>query len=90
MSITQLNIQNPDSESIVNKERIDISVSLFDISASGHSGSVNTNYTTTLQLITVPLDEATDRNLYYTPIYKEEINYSTWLTRINKNFQELT
>jgi hypothetical protein len=89
MSITVLNIVNPDSESIVNKERIDISVSLFDVSASGYSGSVATNYSVTIPIITVPLDEDADKNLYYTPIYREELNYDTWLTTVNKNFEEL-
>lgn len=89
MSIKRVNTLNPDSASIVNKEYIDISVSLSDISASGYSESVKTNYSATTVILTVPLEENLPNNMYYTPIYKEKIDYGTWLTRINKNFQEL-
>lgn len=27
--------------------------------------------------------------MYYTPLYTEKLNYDTWLTTINRNFQEL-
>lgn len=28
--------------------------------------------------------------IYYTPIYAEKLNYSSWLATINRNFSELT
>lgn len=28
--------------------------------------------------------------IYYTPIYKEKLNYNSWLATINRNFSELT
>lgn len=89
MATTLLNITNPDSESIVTKRQIDISLSEFDVSASGHSGSILTNYSSTVQIITLPEENLLNRSVYYTPIYKEKLNYSAWLTKINKNFQEL-
>ena len=80
---------NPDSGSIVNKEQIDISLSLFDVSASGHSASIHTNYSATVQTVTIPEENLKDRSVYYTPIYKEKLDYNVWLTKINKNFEEL-
>jgi hypothetical protein len=88
-----INSQNPDSSSIVNKETIDISLSLFDVSASGYSSSVTTNYTVTGQTVLLPRDnggEVSSGNVYYTPLYKEKINYEVWKSRVNKNFKELT
>jgi hypothetical protein len=29
-------------------------------------------------------------NIYYTPLYVENINYDVWKTTINKTFEELT
>jgi hypothetical protein len=80
---------SPDSGSIVNKEQIDISLSLFDVSASGQSASIHTNYSATVQTVTLPEEGLMDRSVYYTPIYKEKLDYNVWLTRINKNFEEL-
>jgi hypothetical protein len=81
--------RNPDSASIANKEQIDISLSIAEVSASGHSGSIFTNYSTTIQVVTIPEPNLLDRSVYYTPIYKEKLNYNVWLNRINKNFDEL-
>jgi hypothetical protein len=90
MSITFLSSsRNPDSASIANKEQIDISLSIAEVSASGHTGSIFTNYSTTIQVVTIPEPNLLDRSVYYTPIYKEKINYNVWLNRINKNFDEL-
>lgn len=80
---------NPDSSSIANKEQIDISLSLFDISASGQTASIHTNYSVTIQNVTIPEENLSNRSTYYTPIYKEKLDYKVWLTRINKNFEEL-
>lgn len=84
-----LNLQNPDSQSISQKNQIDISLSLFDISASGNYGKIQTNYSTTTQVVTLPEPNLVASSSYYTPIYKEKLNYSVWLNRINKNFEEL-
>jgi hypothetical protein len=90
MSITVLSSsRNPDSASIANKEQIDISLSIAEVSASGHSGSIFTNYSATVQVVTIPEENLLDRSVYYTPIYKEKLDYNVWLSRINKNFEEL-
>lgn len=90
MAITFLSSSvNPDSGSVVNKEQIDISLSLFDVSASGQSASIFTNYSATVQTVTIPEEGLMDRSVYYTPIYKEKLDYTVWLNRINKNFEEL-
>ncbi len=80
---------NPDSSSIAYKDQIDISLSLVDVSASGQSSSIYTNYSATVQTVTLPEEGLMDRSVYYTPIYKEKLNYDVWLNRINKNFDEL-
>lgn len=87
------NIQNPDSQSIMEKTIISMPVSSFDISASGYfSESIKTSYAGTNQLLTVQLTEGTvtEGYVYYTPLYTEKIDYDVWKQRINKNFQELT
>ena len=90
MAITFLSSSiNPDSSSIAYKDQIDISLSLVDVSASGQSSSIYTNYSATVQTVTVPEPNLLDRSVYYTPIYKEKLNYNVWLNRINKNFDEL-
>ena len=90
MAITFLSSStNPDSSSIAFKDQIDISLSLVDVSASGQSASIYTNYSATVQTVTVPEPDFLDRSMYYTPIYKEKLNYNVWLTTINKNFDEL-
>jgi len=90
MAIRNINTLNPDSSSIVSKKQIDISLSLADISASGHSGSIKTNYQINSQIIiTDPEVTSGPGKVYYTPIYKEKINRSAWLSTINKNFEEL-
>lgn len=90
MSIISVNVSNSESESISRKEQIDISLSLFEVSASGYSGAIKTNYTNTSQIVVIPDETIVSGSLYYTPIYKEKIDYQTWLSRINKNFEELT
>lgn len=90
MSITFLSSSvNPDSASIANKDQIDISLSLFEVSASGQSASIQTNYSATVQVVTLPEEGLTNRSVYYTPIYKEKLDYTTWLNTVNKNFEEL-
>jgi len=79
---------NPDSGSITSKSSIDLSVSLFDISQSGNLDTIQLNYIGDEQRVVIPEPDAPP-SLYYTPIYKEKINYDVWITTINKNFQEL-
>jgi len=90
MTTILLDIPNPDSESISRKDQIDISVSLFDVSASGYYGKIQTNYSVTEQVVTIPEPSLLVSSSYYTPMYKEKLNYNVWLNRINKNFEELT
>lgn len=89
MDKTLLNIVNPDSESISKKEQIDMSVSLFDVSASGHDGSIVTDYANISQTVIIPEPNLVSGSVYYTPLYKEKLDYNVWLTTINKNFEEL-
>lgn len=91
MAITFLSSSvNPDSGSIVNKEQIDISLSLFDVSGSAGTEKIQTDFSATSQVIVLPETENSPiKSYYYTPIYKEKLNYDVWLTRINKNFEEL-
>lgn len=90
MTIIPLNIPNPDSESIAKKSQINISLSTFDISASGYYGLINTNYARTEQIVTIPEENLITTSSYYTPLYTEKLNYNVWLNTINKNFEELT
>lgn len=89
MAIYLVGLQNPDSSSIAEKSDIDLSVSLFDVSASGHYGKIQTNYTNTQILVNIPEPEYLLSSSYYTPLYTEKLNYDTWLSRINRNFEEL-
>lgn len=85
-----LNIPNPDSGSVVNKENISLTISEFDVSASNKMSSIQTDYLGMSQVVTIPEPGRETTSSYYTPIYKEKINYDTWLVRINKNFEELS
>ena len=89
MATYKLDISNPDAENTSNKEQIDISVSLFDVSASGNFNKIQTNYSVTEEIVTIPDSTLRVSSSYYTPIYKEKLNYNVWLSRINKNFEEL-
>lgn len=84
-----LDAPNPDSGSISRKEQIDISFSEFDVSASGQYGKIKPNYSNTYQVVTIPEANYLNSSSYYTPLYKEKLNYEVWLSRINKNFEEL-
>ena len=94
MGITFLSSStNPDSLNITFKDQIDISLSLIDVTASAQSQSVypniNTNYAGTIQKVIIPEPGLMDNSLYYTPIYKEKLDYKVWLNKVNKNFDEL-
>ncbi len=90
MSFISVDISNPESESISRKDQIDISLSTFEISASGYLGAIKTDYANVSQIVVIPDETIITGSLYYTPIYKEKLDYQTWLSRINKNFEELT
>lgn len=80
--------QNPDKNSIMNKDTIDISVSLTDITASNATESIKLS--TNKSEIEVYVDsEETVGSVYYTPLYTEKINYNVWKRIINKSFTEL-
>jgi len=89
MAIVLVSGSNADTILAGLKEEIDISLSLPDIAYAGYEGKLRTNYTATELLVTIPTDDYINSSSYYTPIYKEELNYDAWLQKINKNFQEL-
>lgn len=82
---------NPDSASLAAKRDVDISFSLTDVSASLKTQVINTNYVGDNLTIVLPNEDEViiKGSVYYTPIYKEKINYEQWAARINKNFREL-
>lgn len=82
---------NPDIENIENKRDADISFSVADVSASLKTEVINTNYIgDNLSVILPNADEVIIKgSVYYTPVYKEKLNYEQWL-KSNKNFRELT
>lgn len=82
---------NPDIENIENKRDVDISFSVADVSASLKTEVINTNYIgDNLSVVLPNADEVIIKgSVYYTPVYKEKLNYERWLTS-NKNFRELT
>lgn len=85
-------IENPDTTAILSKNVIDISISNFDISASGYTDVVKLNFQETETAVYIENLEQTTAvtgSLYYTPIYAEKINYQIWKNRINKSFTEL-
>lgn len=89
METIRINVENPDSASMVTKDEVNINISMFDISASGYFNKLNTNYSQNELILTIPEREYINSSSYYTPIYTEKLNYDVWLTKINKNFQEL-
>ena len=91
MTLISVQTSNPDSASIANKQVIDISFSMSDVSSSLVTGSIQPNYTKTGNTVIVPRYElpVQDGRVYYTPVYTEKINYDQWLARINKTFVEL-
>lgn len=93
---------NPDSDSIAQKQTVNISFTSTDVTASSansvslngmsYTSSIKPNYTTTGQIVVVPRDPNLLESgyVYYTPIYTEKLNYQVWQQRVNKTFQELT
>lgn len=81
-------VQNPDTPSIRSKKPIDISLTQFDVSASQANVKMNTitGIITVHPTVTGSSDIA---ELYFTPMYKEKINYNEWKTTVNKSFSEL-
>ncbi len=82
-------ISNPDRPAIRRKQPIDISLTVFDISASNYENSVALNFNQTEIVVFDDDDVTTKGDIYFTPIYTEKINYNVWKTTINKSFQEL-
>lgn len=80
---------NPDKEAITNKDTINISVSLNDITASNATQSINLNSNKTEIKVYVDSTETTG-STYYTPVYTEKINYEVWKKIVNKSFTELS
>lgn len=94
----QINSTNPDTDSISNKDIIDIEYTSQDISIVKMSGSLPSdslqvdNTTNQLILVTQRYDNIpiTAGRTYFTPVYTEQIDYERWITTVNKNFFELT
>jgi hypothetical protein len=81
---------NPDSASIARKDIINMPYSSFDVSASLQTEFIKTNYAENVQYVVVNSPgKKIAGSVYYTPLYTEKLDYSVWLTRINKNFEEL-
>lgn len=82
-----LNIENPDTDSITNKTPLNINYNTLEVSASGYSGSVkfNGNDITILN----DVEPVVNSNMYYTPLFKENLSYDVWKTTINKTFNQL-
>jgi hypothetical protein len=80
---------NADTIPISLKEEISIALSLTDLEAIGYSDKLQSNYSATELVVTIPTEDYINSSSYYTPLYKEKLDYNTWLSRINKNFQEL-
>lgn len=91
MTIILVSGSNPDSASIADKRDANIAFSLTDVSQSRKSEFINTNYIgDNLSIILPVADEIIVKgSVYYTPIYKEKLNYEIWATTSNKNFREL-
>lgn len=81
-------IPNPDKLAIEEKSLIDISISEYDISASGYSTTLKLNYDRS-EIVLLNDADNDDYDTYYTPLYTEKINYDTWKNTINKSFNEL-
>jgi hypothetical protein len=81
--------ENPDKQSIDEKTRVDVSLSSLDIEASEEGSLIKTNFISSGLTIYIDPEMDSDATVYYTPIYAEKLSYSTWLARINKNFEEL-
>ena len=82
---------NPDANAVESKSTIDISFSQVDATASNYSASMKTNYDGSAQIVVAGGDPTVERgNIYYTPLYVENIDYDVWKTTINKTFEELT
>lgn len=82
-------LENPDKINIEEKLTIDINMKETEISASGYLNIIDTNYSKQEIFVFDDNNSQTKGDVYYTPIYKEKINYEEWKRRINKTFEEL-
>jgi hypothetical protein len=92
-NVILLTTSNPDSASISRKAPISYTVAYSDINAIRElSASIKLSGDETFQVVTIPVvdEEPAKGTVYYTPIYKEKINYNEWINKINRNFNELT
>lgn len=86
--ILSASVLNPDLENITKKNKIDISLVDFDVSASGIP--VKRNYIETEIIVHNTGSFGTENaDYYFTPTYNESISYDIWKRRINKVFREL-
>lgn len=79
---------NPDASSVTNKQTINLSVTVTDLSASGYLDTVLLNNLKTEIQVYVS-SSSSIYSTYYVPVYAEKINYEVWKQTINKSFQEL-
>jgi hypothetical protein len=82
-------ISNPDARVISQKKLVDISLNLFDVSASNSQNKIMLNFGQTEIIVFDDNLNQTKGDIYFTPLYTEKINYEVWKTTINKSFQEL-
>lgn len=89
MAYIELDYENPDKLAIEEKDIINIGFFEDDVSASRQDSVVNSNYTYTGQVVK-PQNQTSTGSVYYTPVYRERLNYRVWLQQVDKNFEELT
>jgi hypothetical protein len=92
-SVTINTVPNPDTTAIQQRSTIDITVSSFDVSASGYSEKVKFlggfSDSTGGETVLVNEPNIVTGSTYYTPLYSEKISYTVWKDTINKSFREL-
>lgn len=89
MAFIEIDYENPDKEPIEKKDIINIGFFEDDVSSSRQDAVVQSNYTYTGQVVKLT-NETSTGSVYYTPVYRERLDYKVWLQRVNKNFEELT
>lgn len=86
--IVTASIQNPDKGALFKKEIVDLGLSEEDVKLA--EISVKANYVSNFIVVHPTVTGSTDvAELYFTPLYKETINYDEWKQVINKKFLEL-
>ena len=92
MTDISVNTSNPDSGSISRRELVNISFSVTDISASRQENNILPTYLLDSQTVVLPdtPEDSVQGYLYYTPLYREQLNYNQYLAVVDKTFQELS